>query len=92
MGSNQRLLKIETALTPQQAILLWIKEAHSHPTMENYAKWLSENPETRSPFRFGEKCVIRIKAPTQFGSIRPVNSVDGARPIRTNPPGILPII
>ncbi len=61
MGSNQRLHKIETSLTPQQAILLWIKEAHSHPTLESYAKWLSENPETRSPFRFGEKAIDAIE-------------------------------
>ncbi len=47
MRANQRLYKIETELTPQQAILLWIKEAHSHGTLENYVKWLSEKPDVR---------------------------------------------
>ncbi len=39
-----------------------------------------------------EECVIRTKAPTQFGSFRPGNSVEGARLIRFIPPGSLPSI
>lgn len=32
-------------------------------------------------------CAIRTKAPSQFGPFRPVVSVEGARVIRSNPPG-----
>ncbi len=60
MGSSQRLNKIETELTPQQAILLWINESHSHGTLESYVKWLSEKSDERSPFRFGEKSIAAI--------------------------------
>ena len=57
MGSSQRLHKIETTVTPRQAALLWINEAHAHPNLEDYAKWLSESSAARSPFRFVENAI-----------------------------------
>jgi hypothetical protein len=61
MGSDQRLHKIETTLTPSQAALLWINEAHAHQNMEGYVKWLSEGPTTRSPFRFVENAIDALE-------------------------------
>jgi hypothetical protein len=57
MGSSQRLHKIETTVTPRQAALLWINEAHAHSNMEDYVKWLSENPAAKSPNRFVENAI-----------------------------------
>jgi hypothetical protein len=41
--------KIEVSLTPKQAILLWMEEAHQYDTMEQYARSLKPGPESAWP-------------------------------------------
>jgi hypothetical protein len=43
------LEKIEVSLTPKQAILLWLEEAHRYDTMEQYARSLKPGPESAWP-------------------------------------------
>jgi hypothetical protein len=48
-AAGKRLLKVETALTPRQAIVLWLQEAHAFPVITDYARWLHTQPETAYP-------------------------------------------
>ncbi|MCZ7662722.1 MAG: hypothetical protein M5U22_07205 [Thermoleophilia bacterium] len=55
-GKKRRLEKIEASLTPQQAVLLWMEEAHKFGSLMDYARWLVEQPE---------ECYPLIKVPGQ---------------------------
>ena len=48
---KQRLGKVETALTPQQAVRQWLQEAHQHHSLTAYAAYLKTQPwrSTRCP-------------------------------------------
>jgi hypothetical protein len=48
-SSKRRLDKLEVFLTPKQAILLWMEEAHQHDTMEQYVRSLKPGPEAAWP-------------------------------------------
>jgi hypothetical protein len=48
-SSKRRLDKLEISLTPKQAILLWMEEAHKYDTMEQYARSLKPGPESAWP-------------------------------------------
>jgi hypothetical protein len=48
-SSKRRLDKLEVSLTPKQAILLWMEEAHRHDTMEQYARSLKPGPDSAWP-------------------------------------------
>jgi hypothetical protein len=41
--------KLEVSLTPKQAILLWMEEAHQYDTMEQYVQSLKPGPESAWP-------------------------------------------
>ncbi|HZA21371.1 MAG TPA: hypothetical protein VFA32_01995, partial [Dehalococcoidia bacterium] len=47
--SKRRLDKLEVSLTPKQAILLWMEEAHQYDTMEQYVRFLKPGPESAWP-------------------------------------------
>jgi hypothetical protein len=48
-SGKRRLDKLEVSLTPKQAILLWMAEAHRHDTMEQYAKSLKDSNDSAWP-------------------------------------------
>ena len=45
----QRVAKLETGLTPKQAIRLWLQEAHAFNTMEEYVHYLKGQPVSAAP-------------------------------------------
>ena len=50
MSKNiQRVAKLETGLTPKQAILLWFQEAHGFNTIFEYIRHLKGQPDTAAP-------------------------------------------
>jgi hypothetical protein len=57
--SKRRLDKIEVSLTPKQAILLWMEEAHQYDAMEQYVQSLKPGPESAWPL-----CVLPEKVST----------------------------
>src|SRR6266851_1025437 len=60
MGTNkQRLAKVEHSLTPKQAVLLWMEEAHKLGSMHKYALSLKGQPDGAFPL---------IKLPKQVES------------------------
>ena len=46
---KRRIEKLETGLTPKQAILMWIQEAHAFDTIEEYVRHLKTQPENAAP-------------------------------------------
>ena len=48
-GQRTRLDKVETSLTPAQAVLLWMQEAHAFGSMRAYAEWVVEQPAASYP-------------------------------------------
>ena len=44
-----RLQRIEVSLTPTQAAVLWLQEAHRFESMQAYVEWLAGHPETAYP-------------------------------------------
>jgi hypothetical protein len=47
--TDKRLDKIAGQLTPQQAVLLWMQEAHQYPTVAAYMDALKDAPVTKYP-------------------------------------------
>ena len=48
-GGMRRVEKLETGLTPKQAILLWLQEAHAFNTIEEYVRHLKTQPDSDAP-------------------------------------------
>jgi hypothetical protein len=48
-ATDRRLDKIAGQLTPRQAILLWMAEAHQYPTLAAYMDSLKDAPDTKYP-------------------------------------------
>ena len=48
-GAMRRIEKLETALTPKQAILLWFQEAHSFNNIQEYVSHLKTQPDSAAP-------------------------------------------
>ena len=46
---KRRIEKLETGLTPKQAILLWLQEAHAFNTIEEYVRHLKTQPDSAAP-------------------------------------------
>jgi hypothetical protein len=49
MISKKRLMQIETALPPEQAVVLWLRQEFQGKTSQEYARWLIERPVTACP-------------------------------------------
>ncbi len=49
MTTNRRVQKLESGLTPKQAFLLWIQEAHSFDSIEDYIGHLKTQPDSAWP-------------------------------------------
>ena len=50
-SEDRRLDKIEGALTPKQAFLHWMAEAHQHETFAEHVLWLKDLPVEEHPYR-----------------------------------------
>lgn len=49
MSTNRRVEKLETGLTPRQAILLWLQEAHAFNGIVEYSQHLKTQPDSAWP-------------------------------------------
>lgn len=49
MSQDRRLDKVEAALTPQQAVLHWMEEAHEHGSLLAYSLWLVDQADSAYP-------------------------------------------
>jgi hypothetical protein len=48
-ASQRRLAHLEAALSPREAVLLWMSVAHQYPTVPAYMDSLKDAPDTRYP-------------------------------------------
>ena len=58
MTAGRRLAKLEGALSPSAAILLWLEEAHAFGDLDAYTAWLLDQPYAAWPL---------VKLPRQVG-------------------------
>lgn len=49
MSADRRLAKLENALAPKTAVLLWLTEAHAFPGLPAYVDWLTDQPKAVAP-------------------------------------------
>ncbi len=49
MTARRRLARLEGALSPRAATLLWLEEAHRFPTLPAYVAWLVDQPAEAAP-------------------------------------------
>ena len=47
--AKRRIEKLESGLTPKQAILLWLQEAHAFNSIEEYVRHLKTQPDSAAP-------------------------------------------
>lgn len=63
MSAGTRLAKLEGALSPKEATLAWLAEAHQFPTLEAYVGWLVDQPTEAAPFwRVPEQAERAVRA------------------------------
>jgi hypothetical protein len=62
MINQKRLIRIETAITPKQAVLLWLRQEYQGKTSADYARWLIGRPFMEAPrIRVGRQVVGAIR-------------------------------
>src|SRR3972149_3474775 len=49
---KKRISRIKTSLTPKQAVILWMEEAHKHGDFFSYGRWLREQPPGSYPLMY----------------------------------------
>jgi hypothetical protein len=49
MTAERRLAKLETALSPKAATLLWLEDAHRFGSLPAYVDWLIDQPISAAP-------------------------------------------
>ena len=63
MTAQRRLARLEGALSPKGATLLWLAEAQQFPTLSAYVGWLIDQPEEAAPlWRVPEQAETAIRA------------------------------
>lgn len=63
MINEKRVAQIEAALTPRQAVLLWLRDEHQGRTMREYAQLLVQRPARTAPrSRVGRQVVAAVQA------------------------------
>src|SRR5450759_3236808 len=63
MIARRRLAKLEGALSPKAATLLWLTEAHGFGSLEAYVDWLVDQPADAAPFwRVPEQAEHAVRA------------------------------
>ena len=61
-SGNRRLDKLESHLTPKQAILLWMAEAHQSETLEDCAGHMRTQPDNAWPLqRLGDQMTASVE-------------------------------
>ena len=61
-SGNRRLDKLESHLTPRQAVLLWMAEAHQFQTLEEYACHMKTQPDNAWPLhRLGGQMTASVE-------------------------------
>src|SRR5687767_13821448 len=61
-SKRSRVEKLEHSLTPKEAAILWIEEAHAFPTLVAYAASLVGKPHSRFPlFRLSEQVESAVR-------------------------------
>jgi len=48
-NAKRRLDQLESGLTPKQAILMWLQEAHAFRGIEEYVRHLKTQPDNAAP-------------------------------------------
>ena len=49
MTTERRLDRLEAGLSPKEANLLWLGEAHEHGSLPAYCRWLMDRPLGAAP-------------------------------------------
>ena len=49
MNKDKRLDKVEGALTPKQAVMLWLDEIRPHKNARDYIRFLDSQPKSEAP-------------------------------------------
>lgn len=63
MTAGRRLARLEGALSPKAATLLWLTDAHQFPTLPAYVGWLIDQPEEAAPlWRLPEQAETAVRA------------------------------
>ena len=63
MLKQKRLIRIETSLTPKQAVMLWLRQEHQGKISHEYARWLIQRPPSAAPRpRVGKQVADAIRA------------------------------
>ncbi|HSW42631.1 MAG TPA: hypothetical protein VLM76_09000 [Patescibacteria group bacterium] len=63
MTAQRRLARLEGALSPKGATLLWLTEAHGFPTLPAYVGWLLDQPKEAAPlWRVPEQAETAVRA------------------------------
>jgi hypothetical protein len=61
--AQRRLARLEGALSPKGATLLWLTDAHGFPTLPAYVDWLIDQPEEAAPlWRVPEQAETAVRA------------------------------
>lgn len=63
MTAQRRLARVEGALSPKGATLLWLTDAHQFPTLPAYVAWLIEQPKEAAPlWRVPQQAETAVRA------------------------------
>lgn len=49
MINQRRLTRIETSLSPKQAVLFWLRQEHQGKTSSEYLRWMLQRPASEAP-------------------------------------------
>jgi len=79
---KQRLDRVENSLTPKQAIILWMQEAHQFPSMGDYVKSLLDKPESAFPLWRLPEQVERAARDAMKGQPKPTIEMAVRRAVR----------
>ena len=61
-SGNRRLDKLKSHLTPKQAVLLWLQDAHAYHTVADYLHYLQTQPDNAWPLRrLGEQMTASVE-------------------------------
>ena len=73
--ADRRLAKLEGALCPKAAVLLWLTEAHAFPTLPAYVGSLLDHPRSKWPLKqIAQRVEAAVRAGLRGGSAEPVET------------------
>src|SRR5660397_196501 len=63
MSFDKRIADVEDNLTPKEAVIYWMREAHRCDSLLTYGRWLMDQPEDAYPLiRLPKQVVAAIRA------------------------------